>query len=41
VSCAKMAEPIKMQFGMVSGVDPVHGNADALMGMSLFGCLVS
>jgi len=41
VSCAKTAEPIEMEFGMLSRVGPVNmyymGNVNAAMGSGAFG----
>jgi len=42
VSCAKTAEPIEMQFGMLSRVGPEHvlyGDVHALTGRGTFGGL--
>jgi len=45
MSCAKMAEPIEMQFGMLSQVDAGNhvfdAGGDVLMGRGTFGCLAN
>jgi len=37
VSCAKTAEPIKMQFGTLSGEHVLHWGVDAFRGRGTFG----